>query len=428
MAEIVFIYEGKYISIQCNINQKIKDICTQFCKKINLNIISLTFLYGGELLNLDKAFKEITKENKIKVLVFNKDNEICPKCGKILNNKMIDDIIELNDNVNDTLVGLYSQIDNIINDLKNKKEIECMNNQLKNINVLLNKAIIDIKKINSDLIIFKSNHIGNTFLKTNITNENIYSNEENKINETKNEIICIYNKKEYQISLLHDYSKVEVLFPEYQKFYLDGKDNINEDNIDIYVNDKKIKFSYIYKSDEIGKIEVKFKFKKLVTKINHIFWGCSSLEKIDFSSFNSSKVDNMSCIVYDCISLESIIFSSFDTSKVYKMSFMFYGCNSLKSLDLSSFNTSNVNDMNGMFSGCNSLKLLDLSSFDTSKVTNMSYMFAGCSSLKSLDLSSFNTINVKNYKSMFNGCYCLKKNNIKIYNSETKIIEQIKNL
>ncbi len=132
MAEIVFIYEGKYISIQCNINQKIKDICTQFCKKINLNIISLTFLYGGELLNLDKAFKEITKENKIKVLVFNKDNEICPKCGKILNNKMIDDIIELNDNVNDTLIGLYSQIDNIINDLKNKKEIKYINNKLKN--------------------------------------------------------------------------------------------------------------------------------------------------------------------------------------------------------------------------------------------------------------------------------------------------------
>ena len=430
MAETVFIYEGKPISIQCNINKKMKEICTQYCSKIKLNINALAFLYGGEILNLDKPFNEITKENKIKVLVFNNDNgnEICPKCGKILNNKIIDDIIELNDNINDTLVGLYSQIDSIINDLKNKKEIKYINNQLKNVNVLLNKSIDDIKKINNELTIFKSNYNDNTFLKTNINDENIYANKENEIKLTKNEIICIYNKNEPEIFLLHDYSKIETLLPEYQKFYLGGKDNINGDNIDIYVNNKKIKFSYIYKSDELGKIEVKFKFKKLITKINHIFWGCSSLEKIDFSSFNSSQVENMSCIVYDCISLESINFSSFDTSKVYNMSCMFYGCKSLKSLDLSSFNTSNVKDMIYMFCGCSSLKLLNLSSFDTSKVTNMNYMFSKCSSLKSLDLSTFNTNNVKEIKSIFSGCKYLKENNIKINNSETKIFEQIQNL
>ena len=430
MAEIIFIFEGTYISIQCNINQKMKEICTQFCSKIKLNINSLTFLYGEKILNLDKTFNEIAKENKIKILVFNNDNdnEICPKCGKILNNKILEDIIKLNNNINDTLVGLYSQIDNIINDLKNKKEIKYINNQLKNVNVLLNNSISDINKIDSELIIFKSYYTNNTFLKTNINNANIYSNKENKINETKNEIICIYNKKEKEISLLHDYSRIETLLPEYKKFYLGGKENINGDNIDIYVNDKKIKFSYVYKSDEIGKIEVKFKFKKLITKINHIFWGCIYLEKIDFSSFNSSKVDNMSCIVYDCVSLESINFSSFDTSKVSNMSCMFYGCKSLKNLDLSSFNTSNVKNMIYTFCGCTSLKSLDLSSFDTTNVTNMNYMFSECSSLKSLDLSSFNTINVKNIEFMFSGCNCLKKNNIKINNYGTKIIEQIINL
>ena len=413
MAEIVFIYEEKSISIQSNINQKMKEICAQFCSKIETNINSLTFLYGGKILNLDKAFNEVTKEKKIKILVINNDNEICPKCGKILNNKIIDDLIELNDNVNDTLVGLYSQIDNIINDLKNQKEIKYINNQLKNVNILLSKVTTDIKKINGELIILKSNYT------------NIYPNKENKNTETKNEIICIYKKKEREISLLNDYSSIDELLPKYKKFYLEGKDNINEDNIDIYVNNKKIKFSYIYKSDEIGKIEVKFKFKKLVTKINHMFWGCNSLEKIDFSSFNSSKVDNMSCTMYECSSLESIIFSSFDTFKVNNMSYMFFDCKSLKSLDLSSFNTSNVNDMMGMFCGCTSLKSLDLSSFDTSKVTNMNFMFVGCASLNSLDLSSFNTTNVKYMNSMFKECHCLKKNNIKINNSETKILDQI---
>ena len=35
---------------------------------------------------------------------------------------------------------------------------------------------------------------------------------------------------------------------------------------------------------------------------------------------------------------------------------MFYGCSSLQSIDLSSFNTTNVKDMNWMFDGCSSLK------------------------------------------------------------------------
>ena len=426
MSETVFIFKGKSITIQCNENQKMEEICTQFCSKIKLNINSLIFLCGGEKLNLNKIFKEITKENEIKVLVFNNDNEICPKCGKILNNKLIDDIIELNDNINDTLVGLYSQIENIINDLKNKKDIKYIINQLKNINILLNKSTIDFKKINSELNTIKSNY--NTFLKTNNKNENIPTNINNKFNEIKNEIICIYNKQGTEIDLLHDYSKVDTLFPEFKKFYLEGKENINEDNIDIYANGNKIKFCYKYMSDEIGKIEVKFKFKKLITKINHIFWACTSLEQIDFSSFNSSKVDNMSCMFYDCNSLKLINFSSFDTSKVYNMSCMFLGCRSLESLDLSSFNTSNVKNMMSMFNECSSLKSLDLSSFDTSKVTNMNFIFRECSSLKSLDLSSFSTTNIKDIKFIFNGCICLKKNNIKINNSETKILEQIKNL
>ena len=35
---------------------------------------------------------------------------------------------------------------------------------------------------------------------------------------------------------------------------------------------------------------------------------------------------------------------------------MFLGCSSLQSIDLSSFNTTNVKDMRSMFFGCSSLK------------------------------------------------------------------------
>ena len=81
--------------------------------------------------------------------------------------------------------------------------------------------------------------------------------------------------------------------------------------------------------------------------------------------------------------------SSWDTSKVTDLSYCFQGCISLRSLDLSSWDTSKVTDLRGCFQECSSLQSLDLSSWDTSKVTDLSYCFKECRSLQSLDLSSW---------------------------------------
>ena len=106
--------------------------------------------------------------------------------------------------------------------------------------------------------------------------------------------------------------------------------NIFENYMDIYIDNKKIKFDYKYKIKDTKEIKVKFIFKKILTNTMYMFWGCSSLESIDLSSFN--------------------------TTNVKDMQFMFYGCSSLKSIDLSSFNTTNVKDMHSMFCYCSSLK------------------------------------------------------------------------
>ena len=42
------------------------------------------------------------------------------------------------------------------------------------------------------------------------------------------------------------------------------------------------------------------------------------------------------------------------------MSYMFYGCSSLEELNLSNFNTINVTETNDIFSGCSSLKELNI--------------------------------------------------------------------
>lgn len=83
------------------------------------------------------------------------------------------------------------------------------------------------------------------------------------------------------------------------------------------------------------------------------------------------------------------------------MYMMFYGCESLKTLDLSSFDTSKVTDMSSMFEDCYKLASLNLNSFNTQKVGDMKYMFSNCKKLKKLDLKSFDVTKVKDMSDMF---------------------------
>ena len=58
---------------------------------------------------------------------------------------------------------------------------------------------------------------------------------------------------------------------------------------------------------------------------------------------------------------------------------MFSECSSLQELDLSKFNTSKVTNMSGLFWGCLSLKELNIPDFNNNKyTTNIKGMFYGC--------------------------------------------------
>ena len=428
MAEIVFQYEGQNITIQCNKNQKMLDICNNLSNKINTNLDSLVFLYGGSQLKFDKKYEEITKENKIIILVYKieNENEYCSKCGRILNNKIIDDIILINNNIYSSLIGLKITIDNIINDINNKKDIIYINSQLKNINYIINGMNEDFKKIKSKLEQMKSVHIQNKNLikldnlSTTSPNykDNTNNNKADEINLAKNEIICIYNKKEDEIGILHDYNEnIDFWLDQAKNSYSEGKKNISESNIEIYISDKKIDFNYKYKSSEKGEIKVLFKFIKLLTNTSFMFYKCSCLESIDLSLFNASDVDNMKNMFYECSSLKSVNLTSFDSSKVQDMRSMFEKCSSLISLDLSPFSTTNVENMRSMFESCSSLKSINLSSFNTTIVKDMSCLFYGCSSLISVDLSTFDTINVKDMYGMFRECSSIKSIDLSSFNT-----------
>jgi len=235
------------------------------------------------------------------------------------------------------------------------------------------------------------------------------------------EINCIYtaDKNQNEISLLHDFNNEEDFNGNLKKEYLEVKNlnkNLFKENIEIYVNENKIKFEFKYKMKELKEIKVKFTFRnRIMKKTSFMFYECKHLKSIDLSKFNTNNVTNMSNMFRGCSSLNSIDISKYNTYNVTDMSNMFRGCSSLKSIDLSKFNTNSVTDMSGMFSSCSSLNSIDLSKFKTNNVTNMSRMFRGCSSLKSIDLSKFNTNNVTNMSGMFSFCSSLNSIDLSSY-------------
>ena len=99
MIEAIFNYNGNETFLQCNINDKLLDVCKKFSNKISVEINQLYFLYGG--LDIDKnlycyeLMNNIDKKRgKMNILVYDKKRStiintdskikskeiICPKC------------------------------------------------------------------------------------------------------------------------------------------------------------------------------------------------------------------------------------------------------------------------------------------------------------------------------------------------------------
>ncbi|BDR57157.1 BspA family leucine-rich repeat surface protein [Xylocopilactobacillus apis] len=141
------------------------------------------------------------------------------------------------------------------------------------------------------------------------------------------------------------------------------------------------------------------------TDLNSLFAGCSSIESLDLSTFNTPNVTIMYRLVQKCTNLKRVTFGpNFITSNVDDFSGMFEGDKSLTDLDVSHFDTSKAENTYAMFSMCESLEAIDVSHFDMSHVTNANWMFLNCFKLKELNTSGFITTSLTNMQSMFSGC------------------------
>jgi len=240
---------------------------------------------------------------------------------------------------------------------------------------------------------------------------NEYLNKKNEINEIKLKIKIEKEDINNDIYFLdntyhHDYLK-----------------ELNELNSEIFINNKKYKYTKSFKPEKEGLYEIIIKFNINIKNCSHMFRLCSKLTNIDLSSFDTKNVTNMSNMLGGCSKLTNVNLSSFDTKNVTDMSFMFYDCSKLTNINLSSFDTKNVTDMSSMFDGCFNLTNINLSSFDTKNVINMSSMFDGCFNLTNINLSSFDTKNVSDLRYLFYGCF--KLNLVKINSMSSNKIKKL---
>lgn len=104
MATVIFNYKGGETKIQCNKEDKMKNICLKFISKnkIDININQFTFIYGGKIVNLELSFLEQANSldktrNEMYIIAYDNSNTIlseannseinskeiiCPQCSE----------------------------------------------------------------------------------------------------------------------------------------------------------------------------------------------------------------------------------------------------------------------------------------------------------------------------------------------------------
>jgi surface protein len=285
-AKVTFIYDCNNMIIQCKKEERMKDICQRYSTKLGINLNLLVFLYGGQQINTQLTFNEISpNENDIKIIVIKSEQDelICPKCGSniIVNTEKIDEIVNSMNNIKETIIGIKVMIDNVI-----KTSMQnLMNIQLKNINLLLNNVNDDFNKISEKI--------------KNLIKDNTFTNYQQNKNVIRG-LIYINTT---------DINKDIVLF----------NTDANND-IDVFINNQKINVikdtkKWKYKFSKEGNYILEIIFNYNITNMNGFFEECTNIISLDLSNFNTSNAKIMRRMFDDlnCIELD---LSSFDTSNV----------------------------------------------------------------------------------------------------------------
>ena len=291
-------------------------------------------------------------------------------------------------------------------------DTEEKDNNLRNLELENNKKSVYI--IDKDKLTFSERIIESSFcspilsLKTfkiigiysaNKENNIIYMNylidELNKKNNTyKNEIELIYIKTTK--------NDKENIFG--NKFV----DSHNENDIELIINEQKIKLVKKWKLNE-GENKIKMIIKNKLTNFEHMFEGCASLRNIsELKNLDTSYINNFSFMFSGCSSLSDITsLEEWNVSNAINFHEMFSECHKLEDIrPLKKWNVSKVQNFSNMFSVCENLKnIMPLKDWDVSNAIDFSNIFSECHELEDIrPLKDWNVSKVQNFSGMFREC------------------------
>ena len=190
MAQIYFLFNGIITTIQCNINDKFKDIINNYISKTGNNINKVYYLYSGQKIeNYELTFNDISnnidKERKImNIQIINGENInynnkkikskqiICPKCGEDIRIKFNEYKIKLYEcknghNINDILLTEFEDTQYI-----DESKVICDECKDNNLNKSYNKIFYRCNKCKMNICpICKIKHNGHNIINY---NENDY--------------------------------------------------------------------------------------------------------------------------------------------------------------------------------------------------------------------------------------------------------------
>lgn len=146
------------------------------------------------------------------------------------------------------------------------------------------------------------------------------------------------------------------------------------------------------------------------TSINQMFANCLNLNDPDFSNFDTKNITDMgslfNCETYFSPKINKIDISTFNTSKVENMANMFYYQKSLETLILPENFGSACKNFSYMFSNCSKLKSIGF--INSISAINMSYMFDSLSEVRRIEGISAKSMTKMAYSDIFGFADCSK--------------------
>ena len=279
--------------------------------------------FGGEegyemrLLYLGKYLKDIENDKNI---VINENNipdsefkKQLIECGLIKKEQI--------ENINSkSLLNNFKKFEDDIKNNKIKDEEIKMNNNVNenknenNINIITGEINITSENINKDIQII------NSFENFQRTNKNEYNNENDAKNMNENEI-----KENTEI-------KINGEGIEFNYFYKFDSEGVNK--IEYIIKKNLTKINHMFADCEcITNLNLSNFNTKNVENMSYMFYNCKSLVGLDLSNFDTKNVTNISYMFYNCKSLKNLNLSNFNIKKGTEVKNLFAYCDSLIDLN-----------------------------------------------------------------------------------------------